>query len=159
MNCKTVRTYGLALLDQELAPRRSRRIQAHLHRCEACRQVLARMEELYETAGPSGTEPPPARLRYRIEEAIDRWEYRRSLVTLVESWAPRAASACAAALLMLAGVAAGIYLGSDAPDRVSAEEQRYNTVSGLDRFDDLQPESLGMVYIALTVPEDEGSSE
>lgn len=155
MNCKTVRTYGLAMLDEELSPRKAERITSHLDHCPVCRHALTRMASLYNTADPAASEVSP-HLWSRINAGIDRWEAHRSSWTLLGSWMPRAAAACATALLVLAGIAAGIYLGSGKPATRTADLE-YTAVTGLDRFDDLQPESLGMAYLVLTVPEQQGN--
>ncbi|MBN2416628.1 zf-HC2 domain-containing protein [bacterium] len=159
MDCKTVRTYGLALLDRELSPRRARSMQAHIDRCPSCGAALARMASLYEAAETAAEERPPARLWPRVAEAIDRWEDRRTPWTLLGGWIPRAAAVCAMLLLMLAGVAAGICLGSGPDASVSRALREYTALSGLDRFDDLQAESLGSTYITLTLPEEGGRTE
>ncbi len=99
----------------------SRRVEAHLHTCAACRQFVAEQNELWETLDRWKADPVSAdfdrRLYCRIQEQTSWWEYifRPLRPLLVRQGLPITA---VAALVVVAG------LLSQSPQRPFAPVQK-----------------------------------
>lgn len=168
MRCQIVRKKLLRLLDQNLAPAQATQLQAHLAKCAACTRHWHALTQLWQTPiqRPSLQPSPYAwtRLQRQLqnpETAAWGWFVRLKLARV---YAP----ALLFLLITVLGLAAGIHLGSATGTALPASgaialadstTDSYFRATYLDSFDDLPPESLGGIYVALTQNTEQGRGQ
>jgi len=158
MNCRIVRKKWLSCLDGELAADEQRSIGEHLRTCPSCR-IRCEKVESYWTSPESGiTFPAPPGLWRKIRRRIGEPGISRNPIRLITSRPTRFAVGIAGTILVMAGIGAGIFLGSFAEtpkmefglldsDPISGKEFTESDI--FHSFDTLPSESLGGVYLTM----------
>ncbi len=163
MRCEDVQGQLQALAAGELPVGIRRAVEAHLVDCVACRAVLADVDPLARPLAGAGAPPVPAGFAFRVMAAARQSATTRSAA----AWNPlawwRLASApmhAAAAIVLVAGLAAGLVMGwASAPSaaRAAAPAQ----VDPLDPYSvdylgEAPAGSLADSYLALVTATEEG---
>lgn len=158
MKCKKVQKKLLLFWDNELSSRWTMKIKNHLDRCSECSEHFARLSKIWEFTGDFEQIEPSHYLWNRLSLKTSEYEKNRNIFSDFVEIIGRYAVPISATLIFLIGIVTGIYLGSfstyQAPDSSTQEtaltpNEQFVKSSYLDAFDDLPPESIGGIYIAL----------
>ncbi len=158
MNCRIVRKKWLSCLDGELAADEQRSIREHLRTCPSCRIRCEKVESFWASPENGITFPVPPGLWRKICWSIGEPGITRNPLWIVASRPARFALGIAGAVLVMAGIGAGIFLGSfvESPkmefglldlDPISAKEFTESDI--FHSFETLPSESIGGVYLTM----------
>ena len=158
MKCKSTSKRLLAFLDKDLPVKKRNAVQQHLDGCRSCRVLFDKLAELWKPTLEFDTHQPSLCLWNRIHSRIQEYDQRGNSLFNFPDKIARYAVKAAGAVLVLAGIMTGIYLGSF-PDtqEMPIKSNRSNGLLGeeapegdcLSSFDDIPPQSLGGIYLTL----------
>ena len=158
MKCKSTRKMLLSYMDGELPERKRKAATKHLDDCRYCQVLLDKLAELWKPTLEFDTHQPSLRLWNRIHSRIQEYDQRGNTLFNFPDKVARYAVKATGAVLVLAGIMTGIYLGSF-PDtqEMPITSDRSNGLLGeeapegdcLSSFDDMPPQSLGGIYLTL----------
>jgi predicted anti-sigma-YlaC factor YlaD len=159
MSCKKVRPRLLSYIDGDLRVKTHAAIEKHLENCPIC---AGQAETLFRFWKPEVFERvKPSALQWNgLSQRITEYENRRTRFTRIFEAAPRFAGAAAVAVIFLACVVLGVYLGGSSGSVRGAYVSQTGTVDGmfvessyLDNFNALPAQSLGGVYTSMPLNE------
>lgn len=159
MKCKKVRKKLLLFLDRELPEKRMNKVQNHLNGCSDCSKHLDMLSNIWNVSGELERIEPSPYLWNKISLRIAEYDSSQNLFSTFFETIARYAVPATVTVVFLAGILAGIHLGSfpnsqksktfGLNSEVSARE-KFIRSSYLDSFDSLPSESIGGVCLALT---------
>ena len=150
----------LLYLDGELPAQEDQQCRDHLNGCRQCRQLLETFTSVWQNENEAPVSVASARLKARIDTAIGGQEIPLSIqVPFKERLAYIVRPVLMVATLVI-GILVGSYLGQisttprieDAPIASNEIEQEL-VLPYMESFQDLPPESVGRVYMMVTVDE------
>jgi len=158
MKCAKVKKRLIAFIENDLNQQEHREIHLHLEHCEQCRQDFAFLKKLYTPNSQVKRVKPGYFLWEKIYLQIENARLKTPWEIRLKALIPRLAFAAAIFLLLISGIAFGVYLGSysDAStltnQSITAEiapTEELTKETYLDAFDTIPPESIAGVYFSL----------
>ncbi len=147
MKHKHIQKRLLLFLDGDLPQKEMRDIFEHLSQCRVCSQKYDAIVSLWNMTEPMGKASPPSHLWNKVQENIrhDEGSPRRRLWT-VSTVFPIVILRPIPALILIISILLGLYLGTPpkAPDKMIAQRSNLADELGLDHFDMIPPEALGI---------------
>ena len=154
MRCRKVKKKLSAFIDNELKQEIKSDVERHLAECSFCNQELMLLNQTWDALEVFEKIDTSDSFEARYWKKVREKELRQpSFQRLLKITIP----ASAIALVILAvGLSGGIYLGNmlfsketEAPPENSLSVMKENLLY-LENFEDLPPESVGSIYVALT---------
>ena len=150
MRCKKVRQKLGAYLDGELKQRQKELIKEHLKKCADCRQELTFLAQLSEILKKWKEVECSDEFETNIWQSISLEKEKRFSFQNALWWAEQIFLPVGIAIILIAGV---VFLNDFLSENFSPQtfdlEEEYFTLSALDSFQDISPDSLSEVYIDL----------
>jgi len=154
MNCREIKKKLSAYQDNELPPLQRNEIAAHLKKCAGCSRALQELNEVWETLSNVETIESAPFFWTRLSQRIRAPKQEPGILEIFFAPIRRLANPVFATLILIIGLAAGIYLGekisqqSSPASPVSLEQELEQELS-LSSFDDFPQESVAEVYVTL----------
>jgi len=150
VRCKKVRQKLGAYLDGELKQRQKELIKEHLKKCADCRQELTFLAQLSEILKKWKEVECSDEFETNIWQSISLEKEKRFSFQNALWWAEQIFLPVGIAIILIAGV---VFLNDFLSENFSPQtfdlEEEYFTLSALDSFQDISPDSLSEVYIDL----------
>ena len=164
MKCNILRKKLLAYSDGELSPRQSTAIRNHLNHCPDCKKQFEMLSNIFNSADGFKRTVTPHSLWTKLSSKIEEYESRRNHFSAFWEIMQRYAVSLGILVIFGIGIFAGIFLGSF-PDSKSSDaagmepalsaRAQFIQSSFLETFNDLPPRSIGGIYKALALENNE----
>jgi len=155
VRCKKVRRKLGAYLDGELKQRQKELIKEHLKKCVDCRQELTLLAQLSKTLKGWKEMECSDNFEVKVWQSISLEKEKRFSFQDAFWWAEQIFLPVGIAIILIAGV---VFLNDFLSEKSSPQtydlEEEYFTLSALDSFQDISPDSLSEVYIDLILEEE-----
>lgn len=168
MNHKRIQRKLILFLDSELSGTETDKIKQHLEECSSCSKELEKIAHVWKFEEEARRIDPPPYLLTRLNARIKEYEtYQHPFTELFKGIIGLVRPAIAL-MILTSGILLGVYLGNiPLPNNArkidiqttAQERERFFSSIYLDSFQDLPPESVGGVYVAITAPNEKGGDE
>jgi len=150
VRCKKVRRKLGVYLDGELKQRQKELIEEHLKKCVDCRQELTLLAQLSEILKEWKEVECSDNFEVKVWQSISLEKGRKFSFQDVFWWAEQIFLPVGIAIILIAGVVfLNDFLSENFYPQTYDLEEEYFTLSALDSFQDISPDSLSDVYIDL----------